>query len=94
MRPIQISKIGKVFEFPAGTGQASFSLTTQPIPNPQFERITVDPEILAGKSVICGTRLADELVLEQLAAGQSSPGGQPRPTLRKFSERLSDLATA
>ena len=38
---------------------------------PPFERITVDPEILAGKPVIRGTRLAVEFILEQLAAGQS-----------------------
>ncbi len=38
---------------------------------PPFERITVDPEILAGKPVILGTRLAVEFILEQLAAGQS-----------------------
>ncbi|HKX00669.1 MAG TPA: DUF433 domain-containing protein [Bryobacteraceae bacterium] len=35
------------------------------------ERITADPEILAGKAVICGTRIAVELILELLAAGQS-----------------------
>ena len=35
------------------------------------ERIVVDPEILAGKPVIRGTRIAVELVLELLAAGQS-----------------------
>jgi uncharacterized protein (DUF433 family) len=35
------------------------------------ERIVIDPEILAGKPVIRGTRLAVELVLELLAAGQS-----------------------
>ena len=38
---------------------------------PPFERITVDPKILAGKPVIRGTRLAVEFILEQLAAGQS-----------------------
>jgi uncharacterized protein (DUF433 family) len=38
---------------------------------PWPERITVDPDILAGKSVIRGTRIAVELVLELLAAGQS-----------------------
>ena len=38
---------------------------------PPFERTTVDPEILAGKPVIRGTRLAVESILEQLAAGQS-----------------------
>jgi uncharacterized protein (DUF433 family) len=38
---------------------------------PWPERIIVDPEILAGKPVIRGTRIAVELVLELLAAGQS-----------------------
>jgi uncharacterized protein (DUF433 family) len=37
---------------------------------PWPERIIVDPEILAGKPVIRGTRIAVELVLELLAAGQ------------------------
>jgi uncharacterized protein (DUF433 family) len=35
------------------------------------ERIVVDPDILVGKPVIRGTRLAVEFVLELLAAGQS-----------------------
>lgn len=35
------------------------------------ERIVVDPEILAGKPVIRGTRLAVEFILELLAGGQS-----------------------
>jgi uncharacterized protein (DUF433 family) len=35
------------------------------------ERIVTDPEILAGKPVIRGTRIAVELILELLAAGQS-----------------------
>lgn len=38
---------------------------------PWPERIVVDPEILAGKPVIRGTRLSVELILELLAAGQS-----------------------
>jgi uncharacterized protein (DUF433 family) len=38
---------------------------------PWPERITVDPEILAGKPVIRGTRIAVELILQLLAAGQS-----------------------
>jgi uncharacterized protein (DUF433 family) len=38
---------------------------------PWPERIVVDPEILVGKPVIRGTRLAVEFVLELLAAGQS-----------------------
>jgi uncharacterized protein (DUF433 family) len=38
---------------------------------PLSERIVVDPEILAGKVVIRGTRLAVEFILELLAAGQS-----------------------
>jgi uncharacterized protein (DUF433 family) len=40
-------------------------------PMPWTERIIVDPEILAGKPVIRGTRLAVEFILELLAAGQS-----------------------
>ncbi len=35
------------------------------------ERIIADPEILAGKPVIRGTRLAVELILDLLAAGES-----------------------
>jgi uncharacterized protein (DUF433 family) len=35
------------------------------------ERIVVDAEILAGKPVIRGTRIAVEFLLELLAAGQS-----------------------
>jgi uncharacterized protein (DUF433 family) len=35
------------------------------------ERIVVDSEVLAGKPVIRGTRLAVEFVLELLAVGQS-----------------------
>jgi uncharacterized protein (DUF433 family) len=35
------------------------------------ERIVIDSEILAGKPVIRGTRLAVEFILELLAAGQS-----------------------
>ena len=34
------------------------------------ERIEVDPEILAGKPVVRGTRIAVELLLELLAAGE------------------------
>ena len=39
--------------------------------SPLSERVVVDPEILAGKPVIRGTRLAVEFNLELLAAGQS-----------------------
>jgi uncharacterized protein (DUF433 family) len=35
------------------------------------ERIVMDSEVLAGKPVIRGTRLAVEFILEILAAGQS-----------------------
>ncbi len=35
------------------------------------DRVVVDPEILSGKPVIRGTRLAVEFILELLAAGQS-----------------------
>jgi uncharacterized protein (DUF433 family) len=37
---------------------------------PWSERIHQDPEILAGKPVIRGTRLAVEFILELLAAGR------------------------
>jgi len=39
---------------------------------PPSDRIVVDAEILAGKPVIRGTRLAVEFILELLAAGQSN----------------------
>jgi uncharacterized protein (DUF433 family) len=35
------------------------------------EQITIDPDVLAGKPVIRGTRLAVEFILGLLAAGQS-----------------------
>ena len=35
------------------------------------DRIAVDPQVCSGKPVIRGTRLAVELILELLAAGQS-----------------------
>jgi len=38
---------------------------------PWSERIVIDPEVLAGKPVVRGTRLAVEFILELLAAGQS-----------------------
>ena len=38
---------------------------------PLSERIVVDTEVLAGKPVIRGTRLAVEFILGLLAAGQS-----------------------
>jgi uncharacterized protein (DUF433 family) len=34
------------------------------------ERIVLDPQVLAGKPVVRGTRLAAEFILELLAAGQ------------------------
>jgi uncharacterized protein (DUF433 family) len=37
---------------------------------PLFERIAVDSEVLAGKPVIRGTRLAVDFILELLASGQ------------------------
>jgi uncharacterized protein (DUF433 family) len=36
-------------------------------PRPYEERITADPRILAGKPVVQGTRIAVDLVLEELA---------------------------
>ena len=38
---------------------------------PWPERIVADPEILAGKPVIRGTRIAVEFILELLATGES-----------------------
>jgi uncharacterized protein (DUF433 family) len=38
---------------------------------PLSERVVIDPQVLAGKPVIRGTRLAVEFILELLAAGQS-----------------------
>ena len=38
---------------------------------PLSERIVVDPELMAGKPIVRGTRLAVEFILELLAAGQS-----------------------
>ena len=35
------------------------------------DRIVIDPAVLAGKPVVRGTRLAVELILELLAAGES-----------------------
>jgi uncharacterized protein (DUF433 family) len=49
----------------------NLALTRYTITMPLSERIVVDPEVLAGKPVIRGTRLAVEFVLEMLAAGQS-----------------------
>jgi len=44
---------------------------------PWPQRITIDAEILAGKPVIRGARLAVEFILELLASGQSE--SQIRP---------------
>ena len=38
---------------------------------PWPERMTIDPEVLAGKPVIRGTRVAVEFILDLLATGQS-----------------------
>jgi len=38
---------------------------------PLTDRIVVDSEVLAGKPVVKGTRLAVEFILELLAAGQT-----------------------
>src|SRR3954468_22482762 len=59
------------------------------------ERIVVDPEILAGKPVMRGTRLAVEFILELLAAGQSetdvraNPGYRARTSWRAWPSQLS-----
>jgi uncharacterized protein (DUF433 family) len=38
---------------------------------PWSQRIHIDPDILAGKPVVRGTRLAVEFILELLASGRS-----------------------
>jgi uncharacterized protein (DUF433 family) len=38
---------------------------------PPLDRITLDPQVLAGKPVIRGTRIAVEFILELLASGES-----------------------
>jgi uncharacterized protein (DUF433 family) len=38
---------------------------------PLLERIVMDADVLAGKPVVRGTRLAVELILDLLASGQS-----------------------
>ncbi|MDZ4798154.1 MAG: DUF433 domain-containing protein [Bryobacteraceae bacterium] len=35
------------------------------------DRIVIDPEVLAGKPVVRGTRLAAEFILDLLAAGEA-----------------------
>jgi len=49
------------------------------------ERITIDPDVLVGKPVIKGTRLAVEFIVELLAEGwthrQLQPGAMP-PAIR------------
>ena len=47
------------------------------------DRIEVDPDVLAGRPVVRGTRLAAELILELLAAGETEGdllGDYPRLT--------------
>jgi uncharacterized protein (DUF433 family) len=39
----------------------------------KYERITVDPEIVAGKPCIKGTRIAVDLILRKFGAGMSIP---------------------
>ncbi len=37
----------------------------------QFDRITINPEVMLGKPCIKGTRITVELILEKLAGGAS-----------------------
>lgn len=39
----------------------------------KYERITVDPEVVAGKPCIKGTRIAVDLILRKFGAGMSIP---------------------
>jgi len=50
------------------------------------ERLIVDPEILAGKPIIRGSRLAVEFIIELLAAGMTE-WDIPSKTIRVFSPR-------
>jgi len=52
-------------------GRSRISTLRYNLDMPTIERIIVDPEILAGKPVVRGTRLAVEFILELLAAGRS-----------------------
>jgi uncharacterized protein (DUF433 family) len=52
------------------------------------ERITVDPEILAGKPIVRGTRLAVEFILGLLAADQSED-----QILKNYPESLEKISS-
>jgi uncharacterized protein (DUF433 family) len=39
-----------------------------------FERIEINPEIMLGKPVICGTRIPVEIILRKLADGATEAG--------------------
>ena len=59
------------------------------------DRIAVNPDVLVGKPIIKGTRLAVELILDLLAAGQtcaqvctSYPGLEPDDVLERQGQRV------
>jgi uncharacterized protein (DUF433 family) len=37
-----------------------------------FAHIDRKPDVLAGRPIVCGTRIAVDLILEKLAAGEST----------------------
>lgn len=56
------------------------------------ELIVSDPSIMMGKPVIVGTRITVELILEQLAAGETETeilAAHPRLTRKRFAPRSS-----
>ena len=60
-------------------------------------RIVSDPNILAGKPVVAGTRISVELILEKLAAGESVTqlvGSHPRLTPDAISAALTFAASS
>jgi excisionase family DNA binding protein len=59
----------------ATTGEATVPYGADAIfdlePNPLLRRLTTNPQVLAGKPAIKGTRISVELILENLSAGWS-----------------------
>lgn len=56
-----------------------------------FERISINPEIMLGKPCIKGTRITVELILEKLAGGSTYEdliNGYPRLTLEDIKKGL------
>lgn len=57
----------------------------------QFDRITINPEVMLGKPCIKGTRITVELILEKLAGGASYDDlleGYPRLSIDDIREAI------